>query len=82
MDNISVEKDLKVRAERCVDILNNVKSSLIDSFKEFECLEKQKDCFQSKYDRLVLKIKPKKVEQDEDVEGIDFESWVSLDDIN
>jgi hypothetical protein len=44
--------------------------------------EKQKDCFQSKYDRLVLKIKPKKVEQDEDVEGIDFESWVSLDDIN
>lgn len=44
MDNISVEKDLKVRAERCVDILNNVKSSLIDSFKEFECLEKQKDC--------------------------------------
>lgn len=44
MDNISLEQDLKVRASKCIDILNNVKSSLIDSFKEHDCLEKQKDC--------------------------------------
>lgn len=44
MNNISLEEDLKVRASRYIDILNNVKSSLIDSFKEHDCLEKQKDC--------------------------------------
>jgi hypothetical protein len=44
MNKISLDEDSKVRAERCIDILNNVKISLIDSFKEFECLDKQKDC--------------------------------------
>ena len=44
MNNTSTEKDLKDHAERCIDILNTVKTTLIDSFKEFECLDKQKDC--------------------------------------
>lgn len=39
-----VEEDVKLRAERCIDILNDVKLTLLDSFKEFECIEKQKDC--------------------------------------
>jgi hypothetical protein len=44
MNKEAIEDDVKQRAERCLDILNDVKLSLIDSFKEFECLEKQKDC--------------------------------------
>lgn len=44
MNKIYLDECSKVRAERCIDILNNVKISLIDSFKEFECLDKQKDC--------------------------------------
>lgn len=39
-----VEEDVKLRAERCIDILNDVKLTLLNSFKEFECIEKQKDC--------------------------------------
>jgi len=44
MNKEAIEDDVKQRAERCIDILNDVKLSLLDSFKEFECSEKQKDC--------------------------------------
>lgn len=44
MNKEAIEDDVKQRAERCLDILNDVKLSLLDSFKDFECLEKQKDC--------------------------------------
>lgn len=44
MSNIELDEETKVRAERCINVLNSVKTSLIDSFKEFECLDKQKEC--------------------------------------
>lgn len=44
MNKEAIEDDVKQRAERCLDILKDVKLSLLDSFKDFECLEKQKDC--------------------------------------
>lgn len=36
--------DSKKHAEHCINILHNVELSLIDSFKEYESLEKQKSC--------------------------------------
>jgi hypothetical protein len=44
MNNTSTEKDLKDYAEKCINILNDVKLNLLNSFKDVECLEKQKDC--------------------------------------
>ena len=44
MNKTSRNIDLKLHAEHCIDVLNNVKLSLMDSFKEYECLDKQKDC--------------------------------------
>ncbi len=46
MGNFLAEEDLKVKAEHCLDVMNTVKNSLLDSLKGIDCFEKEKDCLE------------------------------------
>jgi hypothetical protein len=44
MGNFLAEDDLKLKAEHCLDVMNTVKNTILDSLKAVDCLEKEKDC--------------------------------------